>query len=318
MLLPGDLAVGITGPALLHGEEVGEIGVDEHLDGAEGGLVAEVADHQVLAHALADVAGPEDHQGGVGHSRSGTDPGDEGGREGVVGDGGQGLGPGPVDPELHPRQDPGVPDEQALGRAHHHVPGQAADGEGGLVDQGDHPAGLVEDGDLARVRPRITHRARTLPDRHRRPVPPAGNSHYGRSANQTPAIDSGYDSVARGRGPARDGRGHGDPAGRRPDRARGPDPRPDGTERVGQVHSGQHPAREPGLPGDRRVPSGSGARTSPTGRPMSGARPGCSWPSSTPRRSPASRSSSSCVRPSRPGWARTGRSSRSGCPCSSG
>ncbi len=57
---------------------------------------------------------------------------------------------------------------------------------------------------------------------------------------------------------------HRDPQGRRPGRRRGRGPRPDGPQRVGQVDPGQHPARQPGLPGDRRAGSCSRARTSPT------------------------------------------------------
>ena len=88
---------------------------DEHLDGAEGGLVGEVAEGEVLAHALAHVAGPEHHQGGVGPPGCRQAARHEGGGEGIVGDGGQRLGPGPVDQHLEPGEDAGVPEEEALG-----------------------------------------------------------------------------------------------------------------------------------------------------------------------------------------------------------
>ena len=43
---------------------------------------------------------------------------------------------GPVDQHLEPREEPGVPNEEALGRTGDDVAGAAADGEGGLIDQG--------------------------------------------------------------------------------------------------------------------------------------------------------------------------------------
>ena len=105
-----------THSSLLDGEEVGEVRPDEDLHGADGGLVGEVPDGQVLAHPLAHVPGAEDHQRGVGPSGSGHAARDEGGGERVVGHRGQGLGSDPVDQHLEPAEDPGVPDEQALGR----------------------------------------------------------------------------------------------------------------------------------------------------------------------------------------------------------
>ena len=72
---PGDLAVGIlAGPTLLHREQVGEVGVDEPLDQAHGGLRPEVTDLEVLPHALAHVTGAEDHQGRVGPARGRVAP----------------------------------------------------------------------------------------------------------------------------------------------------------------------------------------------------------------------------------------------------
>ena len=85
-----------------------------------------------------------------------------------------------------------------------------------------------------------------------------------------------------------------------------------GPERLGQVDAGQRPARQPGLRGDRGPDPASRARTSPTGPPTCGARPACSWPSSTPRRSRACRSPSSCARRCRPGGASTSRCSSCG------
>ena len=115
-VLAGDLSVGIAEPTLFDGEEVGEVGVDEQLHRAERGLVAEVADDEVLAHPLAHVPTPEHHERGVGETRARGAPGHERGREGVVGDHSQRLGPRPVHPQLEPGEDPLVPDEQALGR----------------------------------------------------------------------------------------------------------------------------------------------------------------------------------------------------------
>ena len=66
---------------------------------------------------------------------------------------------------------------------------------------------------------------------------------------------------ARRRGPARRGRWPRDPPGRRPHRRTGRAARPDGSERIGQVHPRQHPRRQPGLPGDQgpdRVPGRRG------------------------------------------------------------
>ena len=104
---------------------------------------------------------------------------------------------------------------------------------------------------------------------------------------------------ARGRVAPCGGRRDRDPARRRPGGGRRRGPRPDGAERRRQVHPGRHPARPPGLPGDRRR------------RPVLGedvthwatdarAKAGCSWPSSTPSRSKGSRSPSSCARPCQP------------------
>ena len=78
-------------PGLLDREEVGEVGAVDHLDGAVGRLLAEVADHQVLAHAPPDVAAPLDHEVGIGPARAGPGPGHEGGRVGIGARRGPGL-----------------------------------------------------------------------------------------------------------------------------------------------------------------------------------------------------------------------------------
>ncbi len=125
------------GPALLDLEQVGEVGVVGQLDGAVRRLVAEVADDQVLAHAPPDVAVADDHQGRVGPARTGPDPAHEGGRERL------GRAPWPalrglaVDPELEPGKEPGVAEEEALGRPGRHVAVGRGDGEGRPLDQGD-------------------------------------------------------------------------------------------------------------------------------------------------------------------------------------
>ena len=86
------------------------------------GLVAEVAEFEVLAHPLAHVAGPEHQQGGVGRLAAGCPRETKVAREGVGVDRGQPLEPAPVDAQLEPRQDPGVAHEQPVGAAGHHVP----------------------------------------------------------------------------------------------------------------------------------------------------------------------------------------------------
>lgn len=56
-------------PPLLHREQVGEVGVDDDLDPAGGGLVGEVAHGELLPHALPDVTAAKDHEGRVGPAR---------------------------------------------------------------------------------------------------------------------------------------------------------------------------------------------------------------------------------------------------------
>ncbi len=80
-----------------------------------------------------------------------------------------------------------------------------------------------------------------------------------------------------------------DPARPRPDRAAGRGARDHGPQRLGQVHARQHPARPARSTRSPPARSSSTATTSPTGPPTSGPRPACSSPSSTRRRSPASR-----------------------------
>jgi len=48
-------------PAFLDLEQVGEVGLDNQGQGAGGRGLAEVAQHEVLAHAVTDVSVPE-HQ----------------------------------------------------------------------------------------------------------------------------------------------------------------------------------------------------------------------------------------------------------------
>ena len=164
-VLPALLDLAGDGPELdvasdapfLDREQVGEIGVDEHVDRAHGGLVAEVAQQQLLAHALTHMALPEHHHGGVGPPGGRQVPGHEGGAEGVVVHGGQGLGPVPVEQDLEPGQDAGVAEEQPLGTPGMDVAGPTADGERRLVDQGDGSPAGAQLGDRARVVPGVDH-----------------------------------------------------------------------------------------------------------------------------------------------------------------
>jgi hypothetical protein len=86
---------------------------------------------------------------------------------------------------------------------------------------------------------------------------------------------------------------------------RGRGARHHGPQRLGQEHPGQHAAGPPPSTRSPTAASASRATTSPTGPPTCAPRPACSWRSSTRRRSPASRSSSSCARPCRPARAST-------------
>ena len=60
----------LVDPALLDLEQVGEVGVDQQLDRAERGLLAEVLDLEVFAHAAADVAAAEQDEVRVGAARA--------------------------------------------------------------------------------------------------------------------------------------------------------------------------------------------------------------------------------------------------------
>ena len=75
----------------------------------------------------------------------------------------------------------------------------------------------------------------------------------------------------------------------------GRDARPDGPERVRQVHPRQHDHGQPRLRGHRGQDPASTARTSPRPTRTSAPGPACSWPSSTRSRSPASRWPTSCA-----------------------
>ena len=151
--------------------------------GADGGLVGEVADDQVLAHPLAHVPGAEDHQRGVGPAGSGQAARHEGGRERVVGHRGQGLGSDPVRPA--PRTGTRIRvsrTKRPWAAPVRHVPRPPADGEGRLVDQCDHPGRGVQLRDRAGEVPRVGHGGYRTgrpghmrnPSRHRSrwPIPP--------------------------------------------------------------------------------------------------------------------------------------------------
>ena len=60
----------LVDPAFLDLEQVGEVGADEQLDRAERGLLAEVLDLDVFAHAAPDVAAAEHHEVRVGAARA--------------------------------------------------------------------------------------------------------------------------------------------------------------------------------------------------------------------------------------------------------
>ena len=86
-------------PGLFDGEQVREVGSVEQFDGAVGGLLAEVAHHQVLAHAPSHVTAAFDHQVGVRPPRPGERPGDERRRVRIRHVPGQGLQRLAVNPE---------------------------------------------------------------------------------------------------------------------------------------------------------------------------------------------------------------------------
>ena len=138
----GDLGGGGAGrgaalhPALLHREEIGEVGVDQHFDRARRSFVGKVAEGELLAHALSHMPAPEHHQRRIGPPRGGMVACDEGGAEGVVGHRGQGLRLGSVDHDLEPGDDPGVPEEEALGGTGHDVSGAGTDGTAGVLTAG--------------------------------------------------------------------------------------------------------------------------------------------------------------------------------------
>ena len=125
-----------AGPALLDGEEVGEVGADAHLDRAGRRLVGEVAHGDVLEHPPPDRPGAEDDERRVGPAGRGQATGHERGRERIVAHCRQRLGERPVDQDLETADEPGVLEEEALGTTGDDVAARPADGEGRLVDQG--------------------------------------------------------------------------------------------------------------------------------------------------------------------------------------
>ena len=142
-------------------EQVGEVGVEEQLQRAVGGLVAVVADDDVLTHPPPDVAMAEDQERTIGAARAGPSTQGKGRREGIEGLGLESLGRLAVDPQLEPRQEPGVAEEEAVGQVRGHVPGPAGDGERRALHQGDGADG-AQHRHLAGVRPRFGHAGRTL------------------------------------------------------------------------------------------------------------------------------------------------------------
>lgn len=129
-------------PALLHGEDVGEVGVAAQGQLDAGRREAVVLDLEVLAHAVADAAPPDDDHVGIRVAAGRTAPPHEGGRERVLLVDGEGLDAVAVEPQLPDRQHPAVQDEQPVRQVLADVTGPTGEAEGLPLDQGD-PSGLV-------------------------------------------------------------------------------------------------------------------------------------------------------------------------------
>ena len=143
--------------AVLDLEQIGEVGIDGQRDHDVRGVAADVAQHEVLAQAVADVAGPPDQQGAVGVPTARRGAGDEGGLVAVVLDRGERLDIGSVHREAPDREDAGVRDEQPVRPLRQHVPARRRDAERCPLDEGDRSASGVQ-GRPAAGRPGRGHR----------------------------------------------------------------------------------------------------------------------------------------------------------------
>src|SRR5439155_9965613 len=124
---------------------------------AVGGLLAVVADDDVLAEASPHVAVAKHHEGAVGSPRSRPGKEHECGREGVERLGGQRLGCLAVHPQLEPGEKARVPEEESLGRARRQVARAPGDAERRAFHEGD-GAARAQVGHLAGVGPRFGHK----------------------------------------------------------------------------------------------------------------------------------------------------------------
>ena len=143
-LVDGDRCRRPAGPPVAHVDQVGEVGREPDLDRAVGGLVAEVADDDVLTQALAQVAAPHDHQGGarrVGGGGDAAHAAHEGGREGLVAHRRERLGRGAVDQHLEGGEQPRAAEEEALGGVGEDVARGLGDRERHPFDEGDERPG---------------------------------------------------------------------------------------------------------------------------------------------------------------------------------
>ncbi len=147
-----------AGAALLDLEQVGEIAVHGHRQARRGRLPAEVAQRDVVAHAVPDVAPADHQQGAVGPPDPRRSAGQERARERLGRLHGHGLGGLALQHELQPADEPGIAEEQALGAARPDVTGRLTDAEGGLFQQGDQAtAGPPDHRRLSAGRPGVCH-----------------------------------------------------------------------------------------------------------------------------------------------------------------
>jgi hypothetical protein len=107
---------------LLDGEHVGEVDLDEQLEGDLDRLAAVVANQDPLAHSVAHVPVSGHDEIGVGLSTTRMDAPHEGGLEGSLVVHGQRLERRAIDVENPSREDPRVKNEQSLGQLGMDVP----------------------------------------------------------------------------------------------------------------------------------------------------------------------------------------------------
>jgi hypothetical protein len=139
-------------------EQVGEVGIGGERDRRSRRQPRGVADGDVLAHAVADVAAPDEQHGGVGGGAGRRRQAAEerrGVRVGLLH--GQRLGGPAADSEGPAGQDAGVLDEQPLRLAGQDVAAGLADAEGRALDEG-HRAGQAGARRCLAGRPGRAHR----------------------------------------------------------------------------------------------------------------------------------------------------------------